>query len=283
MARRVQGSGSGESGHQLSRREERILCIVVERFVTSGEPVGSRTISKTEGEHLSAASIRNTLADLEEMGYLYQPYTSAGRVPTDLGYRYYVDRLMQPPTLPLAERREIEAFFTNYRGIMGSILENTSKLLSRYSHYIGIVSAPQFESTVFCHIDFVLQAPGRVLVIFVSQSGIVHNKLIEVDFDMSQEELSRISSWVVEHFRGKTLTEVRNRVADMLQRDRAALDSLARRALFFSEASFIEGFGEEGIYIEGTANIFSEPEFADMGFTSCRCSIVVSAMRACGL
>jgi len=232
MARRVQGSGSGESGHQLSRREERILCIVVERFVTSGEPVGSRTISKTEGEHLSAASIRNTLADLEEMGYLYQPYTSAGRVPTDLGYRYYVDRLMQPPTLPLAD----------------------SKLLSRYSHYIGIVSAPQFESTVFCHIDFVLQAPGRVLVIFVSQSGIVHNKLIEVDFDMSQEELSRISSWVVEHFRGKTLTEVRNRVADMLQRDRAALDSLARRALFFSEASFIEGFGEEGIYIEGTAN-----------------------------
>jgi heat-inducible transcriptional repressor len=247
----------------LSRREERILRFSVEYFVTTGQPVGSRTISKGEGEHLSAASIRNTMADLEDKGFLTQPHVSAGRVPTDKGYRYYVDVLMEPPALPLAEQREIKAFYQNYRGVVGSILEKTSRILSRYSHYIGIVSAPHFESAVFQYIDFIRRGPGQVLVIFVARSGLVHNKLIQVEPDLGQEELSRMSSWLIERFFGMTLVEIRTRVEGMLERDRAAMDNLVRTALQFTRSSFTGGFGDEGIYVEGTANIFSEPDFED--------------------
>ncbi|HUX05740.1 MAG TPA: heat-inducible transcriptional repressor HrcA [Acidobacteriota bacterium] len=254
---------SGEREEQLDRRQQRILRFVVELFVTSGQPVGSRTISKFEGEHLSAASIRNTMADLEEMGYLVQPHTSAGRVPTDLGYRYYVDILMDQPALPVAEQREIKAFFKSYQGVVGSILEKTSKLLSSYSHYIGIVSAPQFESAVFSHVDFIKQGPDRVLVIFVDRAGLVHNKMIRIDADISQEELNRIGEWVVERFHGMSLTELRRKVEEMLDRERAMMDMLVRNALYFARSSFADGFGDEDFYVEGTINIFEGPDFTD--------------------
>jgi heat-inducible transcriptional repressor len=248
---------------RLDRRAERILRYVVERFVSSGVPVGSRTLSKIESEHLSAASIRNTMADLEELGLLSQPHVSAGRIPTDLGYRYYVDALMESPALPLAEQQEIEKFFRSYRGVVGSILESTSRLLSRYSHYIGIVSDPHFESTVFRHIDFIRQGPGRVLVVFVSHLGLVHNKVIETGSDISQEGLNRAARWVVEQFKGMTLVGVRMRVEEMLRRDRARMDSLTRRALEFSRASFEEGFGDEEVYVDGAYNVFTDPDFGD--------------------
>ena len=251
------------AGESLNGREERILRFVVEGFVATGVPVGSRTVSKLEEEHLSAASIRNTMNDLEDAGYLYQPHVSAGRVPTDLGYRYYVDRLMDPPALPLAEQKAIKTFFSSYRGVVGAVLAHTSRLLSRFSHYVGIVSAPHFEGTVFRHIDFVRQGPGRVLVIFVSQAGLVHNRMIEVDVDLDPDELNRIAAWVIEKFCGMTLVEMRNRVEEILRTDRAALDRLSGRALEFSEATFAEGFGDDGIYVEGTANIFGEPDFAN--------------------
>jgi len=251
------------SGRFLGRREERILRLVVEHVVTYGFPVGSRTVSKLEGEHLSAASIRNTMADLEELGYLAQPHVSAGRMPTDRGYRYYVDALMEEPSLPLAELEEIRSFFLSYRGMVGSILERTSHLLSHYSHYIGIVSAPQFESTVFRHVEFIRQGERRVLVIFVSQTGLVHNKLIEVRKDYPQEELDRISRWVVDEFSGMSLAEVRTHVQELMREERARIDDLANNALEFSSASFEGGFGEEGVYVEGAANIVGEPEFSD--------------------
>ncbi len=257
------GMNRSDIEERLNHRQERILRFVVELFVTSSQPVGSRTISKFEGEHLSAASIRNTMADLEETGYLVQPHTSAGRVPTDRGYRYYVDTLMDQPALPIAEQREIKAFFESYQGVVGSILEKTSKLLSSYSNYIGIVSAPQFESAVFNHVDFIKQGPDRVLVIFVDRAGLVHNKMIRIDIDLRQEELSRISEWVVERFHGMSLAEVRERVEEMLDREREMMDVIVRTALHFTRSSFADGFGDENFYVEGTINIFDEPDFAD--------------------
>lgn len=259
----LEGEKTGHASNRLERRMERILRTVVELFVATGTPVGSRTLSKAQDEHLSPASIRNTMSDLEEMGFLSQPHASAGRMPTDKGYRYFVDVLMGKPSLPARIKAQIDRFFCDERAGIGSILEHTPRLLSRVSHYVGIVSVPQLESTVFRHIEFIRQAKRLVQVIFISHSGIVHKKLMEVEEDCTQEELDRIGNWVAGNFQGMTLVQVRERVKEMLLEERARVDQLMRRSLKLSEASFSESFGEDDIYVEGAANIIMEPDFAD--------------------
>lgn len=246
----------------LDRRQQSILRFVVEQFVRTGNPVGSRVLARFGEEQVSPATIRNTMADLEELGYLTQPHTSAGRVPTDLGYRYYVDGLMPPSSIPLAEQQQIGDFFRSFGGMVGTILEQTSRLLSQYSHYIGIVTTPRFESIVFRHISFVRQAPGRVLVIFVADGGLVFNKLLTVEGDYSQEFLEKAGRWVVDHFAGLSLTAVRARIEELLRHERVQYDLLERQALFFSRASFSGGFEGEDLYVEGATNLVKEPDFA---------------------
>lgn len=247
----------------LDRRQQRILRFVIDQFVESGHPVGSRSLSKLKDEHLSPASIRNTMSDLEEMGFLQQPHTSAGRIPTDQGYRHYVDSLISPTSIPHAEQDQIREVFSHFGGMFSSILECASRVLSQYSHYIGIASKPRFDSMVFRHIQFIRQGPGRILVIFVSSSGLVYNKVIEVEGSYEQEYLEKVSRWVIDHFMGKTLLRVRQLVQDMLQEERARYDILAKQALKISQASFEDDFGtEEGLIVEGTSNLAKEPDFA---------------------
>jgi heat-inducible transcriptional repressor len=246
----------------LTPRQKRILRFVVEHFVGSGVPVGSRALSKLKDEHLSPASIRNTMADLEDMGYLSQPHTSAGRVPTDPGYRYYIDQLMPSEPLPVDEVRQIRDFFDNVGGMVDSIFQSTSRLLSRHSHYIGIVSTPRFESLVFEHIHFVRKGPGRILVIFVARNGTVHNKLITFDGDFNQDLLDKAGRWLVEHFRGLSLAQVKERIEGMLSQERARYDLLMRHALLISRKGFEEGFEDEALFIDGTTNIVRDPDFA---------------------
>ena len=253
---------TGPEPTELTTRQQRILRFVVEQFVGSGVPVGSRALSKLKDEHLSPASIRNTMADLEEMGFLAQPHTSAGRVPTDPGYRFYIDQLMPSEPLPANEVRQIRSFFDNLGGMVDSIFQSTSRLLSEHSHYIGIVSTPRFESLVFEHIHFVRQGPGRILVIFVARNGTVHNKLIVVDGDFSQDILDKASRWLVDHFRGLSLAQVKERIEGMLSNERAQYDLLMRHALLFSRKGFADGFEEEALFIEGTTNIVRDPDFA---------------------
>lgn len=244
----------------LNRRKERILRFVVEQFIQTGNPVGSRTLSKHGEEHLSPASIRNTMADLEDLGLLSHPHVSAGRVPTEQGYRYYVDSLMNPVLLPQKEQHEIDLMFKNISGVLSSILEYSSMILSKYSQYIGIVASPRFESIRFKHIEFVRQGKERVLVVFVSDSGLVYNKLIRVNGDFSQEELDRISRWVVDHFRGYSLGALKLRVEELLRHEQSMADELALRALMFSSLSFEDDFGQEGFYVEGTSNLLKESQ-----------------------
>lgn len=258
----MDGTKRQEGAPPLDRRQQRILRFVVEQFVRTGHPVGSRVLSRSGEEQLSPATIRNTMADLEDLGYLAQPHTSAGRVPTDLGYRYYVDGLMPPSSIPLAEQQQIGDFFSSFGGMVTTILEQTSRLLSQYSHYIGIVTTPRFDSIVFRHISFVRQAPGKVLVIFVAAGGLVFNKLLTVEGDYNQEFLEKAGRWVVDHFAGLSLPAVRRRIEELLQHERVQYDLLERQALFFSRASFAGGFDGEDLYVEGTTNLVTAPDFA---------------------
>lgn len=248
---------------ELTSRQERILRFVVDQFTTSFSPVGSRTLSKLSDEHLSAATIRNTMADLEDMGYLTQPHTSAGRVPTDLGYRYYVDILMDQPLMPLAEKEEIDRFFTSYTGVVGSVLEHVSRILSRYSHYIGITSTPDFDSVVFRHLQFINQGSGVVLVIFISRSGLVFNKIIQLDRRFTQEELDKASRWVNDTFDGLNLKQVRDKIEELVAEERARYDELADIALTVSKESFKDKFGDNQVYIDGATNLLREQSFAN--------------------
>jgi heat-inducible transcriptional repressor len=248
---------------QLTGRQERILRFIVEQFSETGKPVGSRPLSKLGNEHLSAASIRNTMADLEDLALVTQPHTSAGRIPTDFGYRYYVDKLMQGPAIPLADLHEIQTFFDNYAGMVGTIFESVSKMLCSYSNYIGIVTSPRTSTMVLKHINFIRQAPGKILAIFVSQNGIVQNKLIHIDGDYSQELLEKASRWVTDHFQNLNLQQIRNRVSDMLREEKTRYDLLMQQSLLFSLKSFEGDFGQEGVYVEGTSKLIDELDQAD--------------------
>lgn len=241
----------------LDARQARILRFVVEQFTSSGSPVGSRLLAKLNDEHLSPASIRNTMADLEDMGLLYQPHTSAGRLPTDMGYRYYIDSLMPSHCLPTVELHEIESFFDNYRGMISSILEVTPQVLSRFSNYIGIATTPRLKSMVLKHLQFVKQTAERVLVVFVSNNGMVFNKLLEVEREYSQSELDKLSRWVVAHFQGMNLLTLRLRVEEMLQEEQARYDQMAQKALLLSRDSFEGSFDQEGIRVDGIGNFIT--------------------------
>src|SRR5499427_422363 len=179
----------------LDERTRNILMAVIHSFIHTGEPVGSRTVSKRFDFGLSPATIRNIMSDLEEMGFLEQPHTSAGRMPTDQGYRFYVDHLRGIETLSAAESALISQHYAPYYGEVDEVMAATSRLLSEISHYAGVV-LHIFTISIFKRIELVKIRSRQVLAIFVMESGMFHNKLIVLDAEMSQDELQQIANYL---------------------------------------------------------------------------------------
>jgi len=249
---------------ELNERSRRILEAIIEDHIDTGEPVGSRTVTRRHHMGLSPASVRNVMADLEELGYLVSPHTSAGRVPTDKGYRYYVDALLRVRPLSSSERERIEQHYQR-RGLpTEALLREAGKALSSLSHYTGIVLAPRFTATVFRHIEFVRLSQRRLLVVFVSQSGLVQNKLIEAREDFGQAELEQINNYLNRTLSGLPIEQVKARLLEEMAKEKAQYDELLRRALDLSTAAFADPAEGEQVFIEGTTNILEQPEFADV-------------------
>lgn len=251
---------------ELNERSRKILEAIIEDYIDTGEPIGSRTVTRRHDMRLSPATVRNVMADLEDLGYIVSPHTSAGRVPTDKGYRFYVDTLLRVRPLSSSERERIERQYRR-RGLqMEELLREAGKVLSSLSHYTGIVLAPRFTATVFRHIEFLRLSQGRLLVVFVSQSGLVQNKLIECGEDISSAELEQINNYLNRTLSGLSLEQVKLRLVEEMARDKAQYDELLRRALILSAAAFAndDGDGAEQVFIEGAANILEQPEFADV-------------------
>ena len=248
---------------ELSERSLSILDAIVAGHIASGEPMGSRTIAKRQKLRLSAATIRNVMADLEEMGYIVSPHTSAGRVPTDKGYRLYVNSLLQVRNLSSDERRQIEAHCITGNIQTQELLKQAGRILSNMSSYTGIVLAPRFVSTVFRQIEFVPLNQGRLLVIFVSKSGVVQNKIIELDGELpAPYELQQITNYLNEVLSGLTIQEVRDKIVEQMQEEKALYDKMVSGALSFSREIF-SGDIDDDVIIEGAANVLNQPEFAD--------------------
>lgn len=248
--------------HELSLRQRQILKAVIHDYITCGEPVGSRTIARRHLGHLSAATIRNVMADLEEIGYLSQPHTSAGRVPTDLGYRFYVDSLMQRPRLSRIEESRIEQGIRPTWGQAEDLMQETSRILSDLSRYTAVVLAPRLTQNTWRRIDFVYLNRERILVVLVADSGLVQQKVIVIDEVIEQPELDRISRYLNTMLGGVTLREARSRIVARMAEERDEFNQLMQRALELSNKTLE---GEEGqVYIGGAANIAHQPEFADV-------------------
>ncbi len=210
----------------LNERSRSLFRNIVEAYLETGEPVGSRTLSQTSGLGLSAASIRNVMADLEQMGLLEAPHTSAGRLPTHLGLRLFVDGLLEVGHLSMDERQKIQEQISGSAHDVEDVLTQASSLLSGLCGVAGLVTAEKTDIALK-HMEFVSLSPGKALVIMVTENGDVENRVIEVPAGMPPSTLMEATNYVNARLRGQTLDEARDRIMTEIEGQRAELDTLS--------------------------------------------------------
>jgi heat-inducible transcriptional repressor len=252
------------SHQSLTERQLDVLATIVRLYVSSAHPVSSRQLAKTMAQRLSPATLRNTMADLEEMGFLAQPHTSAGRVPTELAYRLYVDRMVDRSELRLTPGEQ-----TNFRQHLdqeaspGELLQQATSLLSEETGCAAIVTLPELSRTVCKHIEFVHLHGRSVLAILVADSGLVQQRVVQTEKDVNQDELHRMSAFVNEHFTNLSLVAVRERIVEMMREERQLYDTLLRDALeLASRALEGESLASPDLRFEATSRMLGQPEFA---------------------
>jgi len=248
---------------QLTERSRQILEAIVEDYIATAEPIGSRTVTRRHDLSLSPATVRNVMSDLEELGFLASPHTSAGRVPTDKAYRFYVDSLLEVRNVAREEQEEIRKRCSLAGKDLGEVLRETSRTLSTLSDYMGIVVAPRFTTNLFRQIEFVKLGGRRLLAILVSQNGTVQNKLIETDEELHAADLTRMANYLNHLLQGLTIAQVKERILEEMRSDKIKYDALLAQALRFSQETLIDTEAE--VFIGGQANILEQPEFADVG------------------
>ena len=234
-----------------------ILLSVVDHFIQSGEPVGSRTLSKLLDLGVSAATIRNVMADLTEQGYLEQPHTSAGRVPTDKAYRYYVDAHAAPLEVPESTRRAIEESIFDAPAGLESLLASTTRLLAELTEFTGVVASPMMRATRLKKVEFLRIGPEEVYVVLITQSNMVHHKILRVTQELGQESLNSVSRYLNEQFSSKSLAEIRGQVLDSLMEEKEQYDQLLAHVVRLSKRAF-DLSHERELYVEGQFNIVKD-------------------------
>ncbi len=234
---------------------------IINDFVATAEPVGSRTLAKKHFENLSAATIRNVMSDLEDLGYLQQPHTSAGRIPTDKGYRYFVDQLLG--TDPSIE--EASLFPPNYNlqnHKLEEVLGQVCSTLSQNSNQTGLVMVPRFSHMLFKHIEFVKVGTREALAVFISDMGVSQNKVIPIHESTTQEELASVSNYLNREFSGKSLKTIRKEILHRIHNEKEHYDQLMKKSMEYWAKTFSEEEEVDGeLYVEGTLNFFDHPEF----------------------
>ena len=248
---------------KLSQRDLEILESVIRTFVLTGQPVSSRALTKEERYELSAATIRNVMADLEDEGLLDQPHTSAGRVPTRAGYHLYIESLMKAEEVPASQQRYIEDSLLGGSTDAEGLAQAAGSLLSELSDQIGIVMTPAIGETVLRSIELVPLSGQRVLCVLVSTSGFADNKVVETDEPMTREDLTRVSNYLTENFSGMTLRQIRERVIDLMAEERAKMDRLLTNAVAVARQA-LEDSPRADVVVEGTARLLGAPELRDL-------------------
>ena len=240
----------------LDDRAKFLLKALVERYITEGQPVGSRTLSRASGVELSPATIRNVMSDLEELGLIASPHTSAGRVPTAKGYRLFVDTM-------LTAKREAIAAPSLAPDQPMRVISNAAQLLSNLSHFVGVVVAPR-RTSVFRHIEFLRLSERRILVILVSPEGDVQNRVLFTEMDYSTTQLIEASNYLNAHYMGLTIEKVRDRLKHEVETLQSEIASLMQAAVNAGTDAMSQA--QDEVVVAGERNLLSVTDFSsDMG------------------
>lgn len=248
----------------IDDRAKTLLKALVERYIAEGQPVGSRTLSKASGLDLSPATIRNVMADLEELGLIASPHTSAGRVPTARGYRLFVDTMLTVQRADLGQLVGPDAAEQPLRADQPQrVIANAAQLLSQWSSFVGVVTAPR-KPSVFRHIEFLRLGERRVLVIMVAPDGDVQNRVIFTAQDFSQSQLIEATNYLNEHYGGLTLEEVREKLKSEVEQLRGEIAGLMQAAVDAGSEAIARS--REELVVSGERNLLSVQDFSnDMG------------------
>ncbi len=248
----------------LSERAEDLFKLLVNRYIREGRPVGSRTLARDSGRTLSPATIRNVMADLEELGLLCAPHTSAGRVPTVQGYRLFVDTMLHTQPLATDEVRDLEQK-VDAADREDTLAETTSALLSEITHLAGIVMLPRQERVILRHVEFVSLSDERVLVILVINEHAVQNRIIRTKRRYSPAELQEAANYLNDTYAGQGLTTIRERIVDELRRFREKMNRLTAMAVEMAEKAFDVAPRSEGDFVvAGQTHLMEYDDLADM-------------------
>jgi heat-inducible transcriptional repressor len=248
---------------RLEGRQVEVLRAIIRQHVETGEPIASRTATQSTRLGLSAASIRSIMSELEDLGLLSQPHTSAGRVPTDHAYRYYVDQLLGKPRMTAGHAEAIELALSKRRGEVDGLLGQASRQLSQLSNNVGLVLAPALRRIIVDHLEFVRLDARRVVAILVGRSGVVHNRILHLIQVPDQPELDQCGRYLSDEFGGKTLPEMRESLGRKMGEERAAYDQMLARRLELGRKALERTEQESELFVEGAANLLDAPEFAD--------------------
>ena len=246
----------------LSQRSRQILEAIVEDYIATAEPVGSNAVARRHALPLSSATIRNVMASLEELGLLASPHTSAGRIPTDKGFRLYVDSLVGLRTITHTEKKQILKRCRETGGNLTDLLREASRTLSSLSSYTGIVVAPRFTTGMFRQIEFIKLGPRRILAILVTCSGAVQNRIVEVDQEFLAEDLVRMSNYLNSTLEGLSISQLHEKILHEMEQEKSRYDQLMLKALSLSKQALPEE--QDEVYIAGQSRIFEQPEFNDV-------------------
>jgi heat-inducible transcriptional repressor len=248
----------------LSERERLILTAIIEDYISTAEPVGSRTITKRPQVNVSAATIRNIMADLEELGLLMQPHTSAGRIPTDRAFRFYVDRLVRMRRPTVREQDQLESPLKQ-PGDVQHVMEEATRHLSTLSHLTGVMLAPRRGVACLHHLEFVRLPDGKVLVILVDQAGNVHNRILtpEQGNEVTQGALDQMTAHLNSKCQGLTMDEARGRILDEMRQASVAMHQMLTQAVTMAERALASPErSARDVFLAGETNVLNNPEFA---------------------
>ena len=251
------------NGEELDSRARDVLREIILQHVSTGEPISSRSLSRCGRFQLSPASLRNVMADLEDWGYLAQPHTSAGRVPTDRGYRFFIDHLMKSRAISQREREAIDGEVSQASEIE-QMLHLASSVLSKLSDQVGVVFMPTLLQFTIRSMDFVLVGETKIMCIIVGTNGVVVNKIIDTRVGFTRDELEKIGRYITTEFFGLTLDQIRRRLVRMTEEERTLHDRMMQKTIALGiEAVNDVAPVEHELYVEGTSSILTKPDFAD--------------------
>ena len=256
---------------ELDERKQKILHAIIQNYLETGEPVGSRTISKYADLGLSSATIRNEMSDLEEMGYIIQPHTSAGRIPSDMGYRFYVDQLMKEKKQEVTEMKEL---MIQRQDKMELVLKQMAKVLAANTNYATMITSPQYHRTKLKFIQLSVISEDQLLAVVVAEGNVVKNKVIPISHGLDNETILKLNILLNTSLNGLTMEEINLSTIAKLK-EQAGIHSEVINSVLDAVAEAIQMDDDLEVYTSGTTNIFKYPELAD----STKASALISAFE----